>query len=251
MSIARHAIIALALALLGAGSAGFAQTPAAKGSATPDLAAKQALPKVNGVDGRWEGKLTIGQAALTVVFRFHTDAAGTQAVLDSPDQGASDIPVTALARNGDQLTVTIGSIGATYTGKLGADAKTLSGSWSQLGQSSALDLVQKAAIPAPHPGIQGLDGVWSGEIDSGAGALAIVVTVITDKNGTSATLQAPQQSPAAVPVSALTRDGKKVKFSLPAFGASWEGDLSADGPSMPGLWLQSGATSPLDLKRKP
>ena len=251
MSIARLAFIALALAQFGAGSASFAQTPGAPGSGARDLAGKQVLPTVNGVDGRWEGKLTLGQAALTIVFRFHTDAGGTQAVLDSPDQGASDIPVTALARNGDQLTVTIGSIGAAYTGKLGADARTLSGSWSQLGQSSALDLAQKAAVLAPRPVIQGLDGVWSGEIDSGAGALAIVVTVITDKTGTSATLQAPQQSPAAVPVTALTRDGKKVKFSLPAFGASWEGDLSADGASMPGVWLQSGASAPLDLKRKP
>ena len=241
MSVIRSAMIALAL--VAASPAGFTQTPASK--------TQSALPAVKGVDGRWEGKLVIGQAALTVVFRFHTDAAGTSALLDSPDQGASDIPVTALTREGDQVSVTIGDIGATFKGKLGADGKTMSGSWSQLGQTTPIDLAQKAAAVASRPVIQGLDGQWTGEIETGAGGLAIVITVTTDKAGTSATMQAPQQSAAHVPVTSLTREGAKVTMTFAAFGAAWEGDLSADGKSMAGLWRQSGNAMPLELVRQP
>ena len=50
---------------------------------------------VAGLDGRWEGSLDTPEGPLPVVLRVSTTAGKTTTVLDSPTQGAMDIPATA------------------------------------------------------------------------------------------------------------------------------------------------------------
>jgi hypothetical protein len=98
---------------------------------------------VQGLDGRWEGALDVGGAALALFFRVETAAGTTRLLLDSPDQGAAGIETADLKRDGQKVSFIVPSIGGAYAGELSADGKTLTGSWSQLDQSLPLVMTRK------------------------------------------------------------------------------------------------------------
>lgn len=109
--------------------------------------AQSAMPQV----GDWEGVLDVGVAKMRIVFHIkNDDTKGLTATMDSPDQGATGIPVTSVVPEGENLTITMNAIGGVYKGKLNADGQTLNGTWSQGGQSFPLDL-KKTDKPATVP----------------------------------------------------------------------------------------------------
>jgi dienelactone hydrolase len=121
-----------------------------------------ARPAVAGLDGDWDGKLKAGPLGeLRLVFHVRTGAAGTIASLESPDQGPGELPFSAVARQGDRITLEAKAIGARFEGRLSADGSALDGIWHQGGQDMPLALrrrSQGAAGPAaarrpqmPHP----------------------------------------------------------------------------------------------------
>src|SRR5690606_28207073 len=98
---------------------------------------------VQGMDGRWEGALDVGGAALTLVFRIETADGATKLLLDSPDQGANGIETADLKRDGQKVSFIVPSIGGAYAGDLSVDGNTLTGAWSQLDQSLPLVMTRK------------------------------------------------------------------------------------------------------------
>lgn len=89
------------------------------------------LPRIQGMDGSWHGKIGVGAAVLRLVLHVRTGPRGTIAKLDSPDQLATGLPVSELARERDGVRFALPSAGATFAGKLSSDAKVLDGLWSQ------------------------------------------------------------------------------------------------------------------------
>src|SRR5690242_3334968 len=55
-------------------------------------------PAVEGLDGTWTGLLASKRGRLRLTLRVHTDAGGTSALIDSPDQLAFGLTVNALHR---------------------------------------------------------------------------------------------------------------------------------------------------------
>jgi len=92
-------------------------------------------------DGDWAGTLDAGAQKLRLELHVKTDAKGTNAVLDSLDQGAT-IPATAVKTEGGQLNILFLSIGGELTGKLSPDGKQIVGTWAQ-GQTMPLTLTKK------------------------------------------------------------------------------------------------------------
>lgn len=91
---------------------------------------------VLGVDlvGDWEGTLAVGETRLRLVFHLKRSDDGTlDATIDSPDQGASGIPVERVTIEGDSITFDVSAIGAGYAGELTADRQAIEGKWSQSG----------------------------------------------------------------------------------------------------------------------
>jgi len=60
--------------------------------------------------------------------------------MDSPDQGAKGIPVTAVTRTGSSLKLELKQIGGTFEGKISSDLATIEGTWSQPGGTLPLTL---------------------------------------------------------------------------------------------------------------
>src|SRR5262249_22317217 len=71
------------------------------------------------------------------------------AKLDSPDQGANGIPITALELKDGELTFESKSIGAKYRGKRSADGKSFDGTFNQAGAAMPLKLEKTDKVEAP------------------------------------------------------------------------------------------------------
>ena len=107
--------------------------------------AGQAPEPGRGLEGSWEGTLNVGGASLRVVFHLAEDG-GT---MDSPDQGAMGIPLTAVSISGDTLRMSVSSIGFSYTGVL--KGELIEGEFTQMGRNFPLDLTRSEAAPLNRP----------------------------------------------------------------------------------------------------
>ncbi len=187
---------------------------------------------IKGLDGRWEGEVDLGIGTARGILTVTTGANGTVATMRSPDQSPAEIPVSALKRDGDAVSFDVPTVTASWKGKLSADGKTLTGDLTQNGV--ALPLIMKLAPPGAPPidaktTIKGVDGAWSGQVDSGGTLVHFVVTVATDKSGTGATLSLPDAGDLKLEGRDLKRDGQKVSVGFSAVGGVFSGTLSADG----------------------
>ena len=95
------------------------------------------------VTGRWTGKLQVPGGELTLVLRIQDGPDGKLlAFMDSPDQGADNIPCDSVVYSEPHLKVVIASIGGRYEATL--DGDTLRGQFIQGGLSLPLVLTPSA-----------------------------------------------------------------------------------------------------------
>jgi uncharacterized protein len=117
------------------------------------IAAKSAPKpaKPSDIDGDWLGTLDTGMGKLRLVLHIVNTEDGLTATADSLDQNAKGMPVTTITRTGTSLKFEMKSIGGSYDGTIGSDLASISGTWSQLGNSFPLLLkrVKNAAELEP------------------------------------------------------------------------------------------------------
>ena len=224
---------------------------AALGLAVP-LAGAAHAQAAQGIDGRWEGPLVLGNGMkLTAVLRVATSGGVTTTVFDSPEQGAKDIPAT-MKREGETITFEVPTVMLTYAAKLSADGKTLTGEMSQGGGSIPVTMTQKpasAAAALTTPAVAGIDGGWEGSLDTPLGGLGVIFRASTAGGKTTTLMDVPVQNVSDIPTLAK-REGQTVTFEVPGVGGSFTGDLSDDGKTLTGFWDQAGQSLPLALARK-
>lgn len=107
--------------------------------------------KASSLAGSWLGtlKLTPG-AELRVVFNLTAKPDGSlSGTLDSPDQGATGIPVTKITFENGRLHIGVDSVMGAFEGTPSADGSEISGQWTQGGVS--LPLALKPVKEAPKP----------------------------------------------------------------------------------------------------
>lgn len=100
--------------------------------------AKARVPKPSEIDGDWSGALDIPMGTLKVILHITTYDDGMTAKLDVPDQKAMGLPATSISRDGQAVKVELKQLGASYNGTLDKELATLTGTWSQLGNSLPL-----------------------------------------------------------------------------------------------------------------
>jgi len=104
-----------------------------------------AAPIVAGLDGDWDGALTVTAGMkLRLALHIETGPRGTMARLRSIDQ-QSTMAVSSLSRTGDKVRVEIKVIGAVFDASLDPKGQTLTGTWTQGGQPLPLALTRRAA----------------------------------------------------------------------------------------------------------
>jgi pimeloyl-ACP methyl ester carboxylesterase len=108
----------------------------------PSKAVAAPIPKE--LAGIWEGKLDAGAGiAIRLALKVEKDKDGAlKATLASPDQGANNIPISAIGLKDGVLTFDSKVIGAKFTGKKNGQGTGFEGEFEQLGRRLPLKLLK-------------------------------------------------------------------------------------------------------------
>lgn len=97
------------------------------------------------VTGDWNGVLSVQGMKLRIVFHVSKTDAGFSATMDSPDQGANGIPLTAASFENNVLKLEHSAMKIVYTGTF--DGKTsVKGEFVQAGMKFPMDLSRKEVV---------------------------------------------------------------------------------------------------------
>lgn len=99
------------------------------------------------ITGIWMGTVEIPTGAVRIVFKINKDAQGSfSATMDSPDQGATNIPVSKVSFENNKLILDVQLIRGSYEGTLKPDG-TIDGQLKQSGASLPLALKRSDEAP--------------------------------------------------------------------------------------------------------
>ena len=105
------------------------------------------------ITGQWNGILSVHGTQLRLVFNISQKEEAYSSTMDSPDQGATGIPVMSTSYKNSILTMEISTLGILYEGTLD-DKNVFVGTFKQSGQSFPLNLtkekVEKEKIIRPQ-----------------------------------------------------------------------------------------------------
>ena len=91
------------------------------------------------IKGTWKGELNISGMSLPLVFNIDSTENGLVSTMDSPSQGAKDIPTNTTVFNNNELMIQIDKIQFIYKGKLVSN-DAMNGEITQVGKSFAMNL---------------------------------------------------------------------------------------------------------------
>jgi hypothetical protein len=103
------------------------------------------------MDGDWVGRLAENFGNLKIIIHIKTTPTGIEGTTDSPDQGAYGLPISTITVNGDDLTYRINNIDVSFSGKMNAEKKEISGSFFQHGMVSKITFQTLASAMARIP----------------------------------------------------------------------------------------------------
>ena len=186
------------------------------------------------LQGEWNGKLEIPVGKLTIVFRFETSASGEfTGFLDSPDQGAKDIPIDDIELDNGDLKFKIPSISGEYRAKL--TRENMTGTFTQRGQPMALNM-QKGKYHPPETKLSlskevmdKLLGDWHGDLVTPAGSMTVVYRFETDAEGNYQAFRLnPDQGNASIPVIEASMKDGNLSLKTAGPGGDFSGKLTGD-----------------------
>ena len=89
---------------------------------------------------------------------------------------------------------------------------------------------------------------WQGVLQAGASSLHLVLKIYrTPDAKLFALLDSPDQSTNGIKVDVFSTEKSHMHLVINLFGASYDGEISADGHDVHGTWKQGGASLPLDF----
>ncbi len=231
------------MAVLGAGLAGAGWGQEAQGKKADDAGS---------LVGDWKGTLNAGGSQLHLVLHVTKAEDGKLgATLDSVDQGANGIPVSAIAVKDDKFNMAVDAVHGKYEGVVNKEATEIKGTWTQM-QPLELNFARVAggvksdqAKVAPSD----IDGVWTGALDLGSVKLRLAFHIMNTADGLKATMDSLDQGAMGVPVTSVTRNGTALKIALKQIDGVFDGKISEDKTTVAGTWTQHGDSRPLVLTR--
>jgi hypothetical protein len=154
MQIKTAGLFVMALCLIGQN--GGAQSPqriigfAAIAPSAPIMMYAQGAPQPSqGILGDWNGTLEVQGTKLRLVLHVKKNADGKlAAAVDSLDQNANGIPVSAVEQTGNNVKLELSSIAASYQGKLNPAGNEMVGEWKQGGGGLPLTFRRTGGKPA-------------------------------------------------------------------------------------------------------
>ena len=213
--------------------------------------------KDSDLQGFWKGTLKVGKMSLRLNFKLTQQPDGTVAgVVQSVDQGSSDLPVSTATYQKPDVHLEFSGIGGTFDGKVSGDDAEIAGTWRQGGQNFPLTI--KRADPEAetavqtvnydHTGENDLPGHWAGTLAVKGTKLRLVLHIGKLPDGTLAcAMDSLDQGAKGLPASAVKFTAPNVQLEWAGIGGTYKGKLQ-DG-KLTGTWSQGGGKMPLVFAR--
>jgi hypothetical protein len=171
-----------------------------------------------------------------------------------PDMNAKGLPLSPITVQGEAVTFSVkGAPGdPTFKGTLSKDSKTLAGDFTQGPVSGTFTLAWKGeakleAPPKNAPLTKDFEGAWEGSLEVNGATLRLNLKLTNQDGGATGTLISVDQGGAEIPLNSIVQTDAHLKFTVPAIGGSYEGDLKDS--QITGTWTQGPGSMPLNLKR--
>ncbi|MBT8398904.1 MAG: hypothetical protein KJO98_00370, partial [Rhodothermia bacterium] len=192
-------------------------------------------------EGSWKGTLSVQGQSLTIVFHLtRNDDGSLVGTMDSPDQGATGIPVSDVTLEGNQLVMSVAAAAGSFSGNLASD-DVIDGSWSQGGGTWPLLLNRfdpstaenQTAVPVELS--VDVTGSWVGVLKVGATELRIVFH-INDAlgGGLTGTMDSPDQGATGIAIGSVSGKDRALRIEVPTVGGMYEGDVQPDATTIIG-----------------
>jgi hypothetical protein len=139
--------LVLLVLLAGTPSAAPAQVTATPSVSAADTVALDA-PTRERLPGTWQGTLDVGGTQLRVVFNVSEASDGAlTATMDSPDQGATGLPVDSVQVTADTVRFGLTAIQGAFAGVMSDTSRAIDGQWAQGGLKLPLRLQRVDRAP--------------------------------------------------------------------------------------------------------
>ncbi len=115
------------------------------------LSVQQPESSPSKIEGDWEGTLDAGAAKLRLVLHVVRKDGVLSATLDSPDQGATGLPIDSITLSSASVRFEMKSLGGLYEGQLAKDDSQIEGKWMQGGQTFPL-ILKRLGLPSEGTG---------------------------------------------------------------------------------------------------
>jgi hypothetical protein len=214
------------------------------------------------LQGVWKGTLEIASpqrfvVPLRLVVRISETSPGEFiGRMDSPDQGARNVPLTTVDYAKPTARFDIAGIDGHFEGTLKDDGSVIDGTWTQAGHSTpclltradpAEDAVPDASAYAYSSDAE-VQGIWSGTLNAGAAKLRLVFKIARTADGTySAAIDSPDQGSKDIQAAWISYNVPDVEAEWPALRAFFHGQLEKG--KLVGVWKQGAAEFPLEFER--
>ncbi len=202
--------------------------------------------QTNEFDGTWNGKLNVG-VELPVIVHIKTSDGKLLATLDSPDQNAYDIKVTEASAEGNKLKLGVESIGAKFEGDLSDDGKSITGTFTQGGNSFPLELTKAGFNEKPKVELA-YKSLWQGSLEISGMELRLVFKLYEVDGKLQVHLDSPDQGAKNIAGAVDYFNADSVKFSFAAVNGWYEGNFS-DETHLNGTWYQGPSNLELNLEK--
>jgi len=214
----------------------------------------------NSPAGHWEGAITLPGTELAIRVDLEQASNTWSGTIDIPVQGLRGFKLGEVTVQDAAVSFMMPGIPGDpkFAGTLAADAKTMSGDFTQGGQRFPFKLERKAkatvaAGDTPSKGLpgQGPAGHWQASLKpSPVIELRLVLELTNSPAGQpGGVMISVDQGGVRVPITALTESDGAVHLEIRSVGGTFDGQLSADGSEIVGEWQQGAGKWPLVFKR--
>ena len=196
--------------------------------------------------GHWEGSVSVQGKDLRLEVDLVAKGDKWEGAASFPDMNAKGLVLAPIAVQGEAVTFSVkGAPGdPTFKGTLSKDSKTLAGDFTQGPVTGTFTLAWKGEAklepPVKNAALgKDFEGGWEGTLEVGGNSLRLTLKLTNQDGGATGTMISVDQGGAEIPLRVIETTGAHVKFTVPAVGGSYEGDLKtvsswATGRRVPG-----------------
>ncbi len=207
----------------------------------------------NGV-GDWEGKLEVQGMKLTILFHITKDGDKYASTMDSPDQGASGIPMDKTTVKDSDLTIEAASMGMKFNATIAEDGSEIVGTFNQGPMSLPLKLkkvsTEKVDVPRGDFNSPEILGDWNGVLDVQGMQLAVVFHLMEENGYLKGTMDSPDQGAKGIPMESATYEKGVLTIKASNMGMEYSAKLNTDKLKIEGTFTQGGMEIPLNLTKE-